>query len=250
MKVSFLVALRLIAAVLIASLPFTACAAEQHDTRNILVYGDSLTWGWVPTSPAVPSTRYPEADRWPVIMAKILGDEYNVVTEGLYGRTTNADAPNAPGLLSGANHLQSAVVSHEPLDLVIIMLGTNDVKTRFHRSANEIGLGLEELIEIVKKGSGLGWTKYETPDILVISPPPFGHEIDPQVKSAFVGSREKIAALPAVYSQIAEKAGVYFFDAATVVQQDEVGPDGIHLLVKGNRDLGEAVAARVVKILE
>lgn len=223
---------------------------EQHETRNILVYGDSNTWGWVPTSPVIPTTRYSEEDRWPEIMADKLGDGYNVVTEGLNGRTTNVDDPDAPGLLNGADYLDSAVAGHEPLDLVIIMLGSNDVETHLDRSVNDIADGMAELVKIVQQGTGLGWTQYERPGVLVISPPPAGKQLDPQFSSAFVGAREKIAALPVAYLQVAENAGVHFFDAATVVQEDEVGTDGLHLLVKGNRDLGEAVAAKVVEILE
>jgi lysophospholipase L1-like esterase len=223
---------------------------QQHDTRNVLVYGDSNTWGWVPTSPVFPTTRYAKKDRWPEIMAEVLGDEYDVVTEGLNGRTTNADDPSAPGLLNGADDLDSAVASHEPLDLVIIMLGSNDLKLRLGRSVNDIAQGMAELVGIVRRDTGLGWTQYERPDVLVISPPPFGAQFEPQIGSAFEGAREKIAALPAAYLQVSEKAGVHFFDAAMVVQEGEIGIDGLHLLVKGNRDLGEAVAAKVLEIFE
>jgi lysophospholipase L1-like esterase len=86
--------------------------------------------------------------------------------------------------------------------------------------------------------------------VLVISPPPLGDEIDPGAAEIFAEGNAKIAELPAIYSAIAGAAGAHFFDAATVVQKEEVGVDGIHLLVEGNRDLGEAVASRVQAILE
>jgi lysophospholipase L1-like esterase len=226
--------------------------AQDRAVKNVMVFGDSITWGWAPVAPIVPTTRHAVEDRWPQIMAAALGDGYHVVTEGLSGRTTNVEDPTAPGLMNGADYLDSAIVSHQPLDLVVIMLGTNDTKTYLERTPLEIGLGMGELINIVQEGSGLGWYSYETetPEVLVISPPPLGDEIDPGAAEIFAEGNAKIAELPAIYSAIAGAAGAHFFDAATVVQKEEVGVDGIHLLVEGNRDLGEAVASRVQAILE
>ena len=233
----------------------TAIAEDQEGRRNILVFGDSITWGWVPTVPFMPTTRYKKEDRWPDVMATALGAEYNVNTEGLPGRTTNIDDPRLPGQLNGAKYLGPALMSHEPLDLVVIMLGSNDVKQYLRRTALEIGLGMGELINEVQEGSGLVWTIYKRPHVLIISPPPLGDNIDPSlvdfVTEVFdTDAHEKLAALPTIYSKIAEAAGADYFDAATVVEPDEVGIDGIHLLVEGNRDLGLAVAAKVAEILE
>lgn len=225
--------------------------AQDTETKNILVYGDSLTWGWLPTEPIVPTVRHEKKDRWPNVMSSALGEGYNVITEGLSGRTTNIDDPNAPGLMNGLEYLDSALMSHQPLDLVIIMLGTNDTKTHLKRSPLEIGLGMGELVNAVQEGSGLGWYEYESdaPEVLIISPPPLAAEIDPLAAETFADSVEKISALPAVYSAISEASGSHFFDAATVVEVDEVGPDGIHLIVDGNVDLGNAVAKEVLSIL-
>ena len=226
-------------------------SSETIEKRNVLVFGDSITWGWVPVEPIVPTTRYAFEDRWPNIMAAELGDEYHVITEGLSGRTTNIDDPNSPGLLNGAEYLDSAMFSHQPIDLVIIMLGTNDTKTYLKRTPLEIGLGVGELINIVQEGSGTSWYTYEdsAPEVLVISPPPLGEEIDPLAAEIFEGAQDKIKALPPIYSNIATTAGVQYFDAATVVDLNEVGVDGIHLLVEGNQDLGIAVAETVRKIM-
>jgi len=225
--------------------------AEDSKMKNVLVFGDSITWGWLPTEPIVPTVRHDEENRWPNIMQAALGEQYDVITEGLSGRTTNIDDPNADGLMNGAEYLDSAIMSHQPIDLVVIMLGTNDTKTYLDRSPLEIGLGIGELINIVQEGSGLGWYEYESqpPQVLVISPPPLGAEIDPLAAEIFEGSQAKIEALPAVYSAIAEAANSHFFDAATVVQAAEVGVDGIHLTVEGNTDLGNAVAESVMGIL-
>lgn len=247
--------IRLSLAALAIMICATALAEDQEGRRNILVFGDSITWGWVPTVPFIPTTRYEKEDRWPEVMATALGAEYNVITEGLSGRTTNIDDPHFPGLLNGAEYLDSALMSHEPLDLVVIMLGGNDVKQYLGRTALEIGLGMGELINEVQDGSGPGWTIYERPHVLIISPPPLGDNIDPSLVDFVTeiwdtAAHEKLAALPTIYLNIAEAAGADFFDAATVVEPDEVGIDGVHLLVEGNRDLALAVAAKVTEILE
>lgn len=236
-----------------ALLPVLTVAVPAQDTeapRNVLVFGDSITWGWLPKDPIVPTVRHAEEDRWPVIMGAALGDGYNIVTEGLSGRTTNIEDPTAPGLMNGADYLDAALMSHEPLDLVIIMLGTNDTKTYLDRAPFEIGLGMGELINIVQEGSGLGWYEYGAPEVLVISPPPLGAEIDPGAAEQFEGGAATIEALPRIYSLIAEAAGAHFFDAATVVEARHVGTDGIHLIAEGNAALGNAVAAEVAKIFE
>ena len=227
-----------------------AAAQADGDEKTIMVFGDSITWGWVPKDPIVPTVRHAEEDRWPEIMAAALGDGFTVVTEGLSGRTTNIEDPDAPGLLNGADYLGSAVMSHEPLDLVIIMLGTNDTKTHLARSPLEIGLGMGELVNIVQEDAGPQWYSYEAPAVLVVSPPPLGDEIDPGAAEQFQDGNAKIAQLPAIYAAIVEAAGEHFFDAASVVQKSDVGPDGIHLVVSGNQVLGAAVAEEVRAILE
>lgn len=243
----------MLAALLGTTFPASAFAdGHSTETRNILAFGDSITWGWLPKAPIVPTVRHAEEDRWPSILQAALGEGYSVVTEGLSGRTTDIDDPQAPGLMNGADYLPAALMSHEPIDLVIIMLGTNDTKTYLERPPLEIGLGMGRLVNIVQEGAGLGWYEYQAdaPEILVISPPPLGDEIDPLAAEIFEGAQEKISALPAIYSAIAEAAGAHFFDAASVVDKDEVGVDGIHLKVEGNRDLGKALAEKVKQILE
>jgi len=93
---------------LIGSIVMSGCvlispSALAQDTaiKNIMVYGDSITWGWLPTSPIVPTVRHEKKNRWPDVMLNSLGDGYNVITEGLSGRTTNIEDPNAPGLMNG-----------------------------------------------------------------------------------------------------------------------------------------------------
>lgn len=224
----------------------SAAQAQQADVRRILVFGDSLTWGWTPTAPITPTVRHPVEDRWTTALGAALGEGHEIVDEGLSGRTTNVDDPNDPKL-NGADYLPAALASHEPLDLVIILLGTNDTKTYLDRTPFEIGLGAGELIAIVQESPGWDWTDYPTPEVLLISPPPLGETIDPGAAPIFEGAREKSMGLPAVYRAVADMAGAHFFDAGTVIQTD--GVDGIHLTAEANATLGRAVAAEVERIL-
>lgn len=221
--------------------------AQEADTRNILVFGDSLSWGWTPSDPVTPSKRYPPEERWTSVMAENLGEGYDIVVEGLSGRTTNIDDPSDPKL-NGADYLPSALASHEPLDLVIILLGTNDTKAYLDHTPLEIGLGAGELINIVHEAPGWDWTEYETPAVLLVSPPPLGESIAEGAAEAFAGGREKSLEVPAMYEAVAGMAGEHFFDAGSVIETD--GIDGIHLTAEANEKLGAAVAEEVRTILE
>lgn len=221
-------------------------AAQEPANRRILVYGDSLTWGWTPASPIVPTVRHPAADRWTTHLAETLGAGYEVLDEGLSGRTTNiADPTDAK--LNGADYLPAALASHEPLDLVIILLGTNDTKAYLDRTPLEIGLGAGELINMVHEAPGWTWTDYPTPAVLLVSPPPLGETIDAGAEADFEGGREKSLALPEIYRGISQLAGEHFFDAGAVIETD--GVDGIHFTAETNATLGRAVAAEVQRIL-
>lgn len=238
-------------AAILIGLGLAASAAAQEagqgdGPRRILVYGDSLTWGWTPVEPITPTVRHPAEDRWTTALASALGEGYEVIAEGLSGRTTNIDDPTDPKL-NGADYLPAALASHEPLDLVVILLGTNDTKAYLDRTPFEIGLGAGELINIVHESPGWDWTNYPVPRVLLISPPPLGEEIDPAAAEAFAGGREKSVDLPRIYAGIAELAGEHFFDAGGVIQTD--GVDGIHFSAETNAALGEAVATEVKSIL-
>jgi lysophospholipase L1-like esterase len=114
-------------------------------TKRIMCFGDSLTWGWNPIESGIPIERYSKEKRWTGILASELGPEFEVLEEGLSGRTTNLDDPTDPRL-NGANYLPSALASHLPLDLVVLMLGTNDTKSYFHRSPFEIAAAISSVL--------------------------------------------------------------------------------------------------------
>jgi lysophospholipase L1-like esterase len=145
-------------------------------TKRVLVYGDSNTWGWIPVERGFPTTRFGASERWPGIAQAALGDGYEIIEEGLSGRTTDLPDPTVPELegagLDGSTYLPAAVASQLPLDLVVIMLGTNDLKASFERSPEDIAHGMRTLVEQVKALDRAVWTEYPAPKVLVVAPPP------------------------------------------------------------------------------
>lgn len=219
------------------------------ETKRILAYGDSLTWGWIPVHVAPPSRRFPPDSRWPGVMQQTLGTGYEIIEAGLNGRTTDIPDPTIPQLsgsgLDGTADLPVTLATHLPLNLVLILLGTNDLKSMFGRSAFRIALGCAKLIDIAQNISGGVATDYPNPQVLLIAPPPLGTPTC--FADFFVGGVEKSQQFGRLYASIAELARVEFFDAATVIQTD--GADGVHLTATAHRALGRALAEKVKSIL-
>ena len=239
--------LRLVAAVAIP-IAVTAAAADAAPKR-VLVFGDSISWGWIPNEKGVPTGRYPTADQWPEVMRAKLGAGYEVVVDALSGRTTDVDDPTAPmtgAALNGAKYLPAAIAAHLPLDLVVIMLGTNDTKATFKRTPFRIALGAGDLIGIVQSSANMfggGWYSYPAPKVLLIAPPPMGKQnVFSEVFEGDVGV-ERSKGFASAYAAIARAAGVKFFDAGSVIHTD--GVDGVHLTADSEHKLGEAVADQV-----
>jgi lysophospholipase L1-like esterase len=143
--------------------------------------------------------------------------------------------------VDGAAYLPACLASHLPLDLVVIMLGTNDLKAHFDRSPLRIALGAGRLVDIVQRiGGGIG-TPYTSPEVMLICPPPLSEMAF--FADEFAGGHEKSRVMPAAYAAIAKAAGALFLDAGTVISTD--GPDGLHLSAKSQVALGQAVASLV-----
>jgi len=141
----------------------------MSENKSILCFGDSLTWGWIPVLEGAPTYRYSYKQRWTGVMAGQLGDGYHVIEEGLSARTTMLDDPTDPRL-NGSAYLPSALASHLPLDLVILMLGTNDTKSFFHRTPYEVALGMSKLVgQVLTSAGGVG-TPYPAPKVLGVAP--------------------------------------------------------------------------------
>ena len=213
--------------------------------RRIMCYADSLTWGWVPVENAVPTHRYPYEQRWTGVMAAELGDGYEIVEEALSGRTTAVDDPTDPRL-NGASYLPSALASHLPLDLVILLLGTNDTKVYFHRSPFEIAAGVSILIDQIAKSMGGVGTAYPAPQVLLVAPPPLGTMQHTWFAELFRGGLEKSAELAHHYEALATFLGIPFLNAGEVTSTD--GVDGIHFTAENNEALGKALARKVEEL--
>ena len=138
--------------------------------KHIVCFGDSNTHGYcaVPSDCEDGGSRFSETERWTCLMQQLLGDRYLVLEEGLSGRTTVFPDPLVEGV-DGISLITPILMTHEPVDLLVIMLGTNDVKERFSANPYCIGLGLERLV--LKAKNTPCWGE-KGPNILVICPRP------------------------------------------------------------------------------
>ena len=205
---------------------------------QILCYGDSNTWGYIPQT----ADRYPRAVRWTGVMAERLGNRFDVIEEGQNGRTTVWDDP-LEGDKNGLRYLPACLESHKPLDLVILMLGTNDLKARFSLTALDISFGVERLTQVILQ-SGCG-TGSRTPAILLAAPPPVLPQGD--LAEMFLGAREKSMQLAGRFAAVAQRCGCAFLDVSQVISVDPA--DGIHYSPQAHNQLGNAMADCVHSIL-
>ncbi len=203
-------------------------------TKTVLCYGDSLTWGF----DAENIGRHAFEDRWPSVLQKALGTDVNVIAEGLNGRTTAYDDHLADCDRNGARILPTLLHSHAPLDLVIIMLGTNDLK-RGIGSGNAVGAvkGVERLINLVR--SHVWSFDDEQPEILIVSAPHICETGNEMFAAMFVGAVEQSEMMGSLYRDLADDKGCGFFDAASVAVTTPV--DGVHLDAENTRAIGRGL---------
>jgi CubicO group peptidase (beta-lactamase class C family)/lysophospholipase L1-like esterase len=222
-------------------------------TKRVLVFGDSNTWGWIPVERGIPTTRYATNQRWPGVAQAVLGNGFEIIEEGLSGRTTDLfdSDPTVKELtgagLDGSAYLPAAVASHLPLDLVVIMLGTNDLKTKFDRSPEAIALGVRGLVERVGRIDRGAWTEYPPPRVLVLAPPPLV-QTERFPAAILAGGVDKSRALASHLEAAAAATGAAFLDVGAITSAD--GVDGIHLSEAAHRKIGLAVADKIRTILE
>ncbi len=210
---------------------------------TVLCYGDSNTHGTKPDR----SGRFAADERWTGILQTQLGDGYYVIEEGLGGRTTDLDhyVPTKPNR-SGITYFKACFESHAPLDIVIIMLGTNDMKTFYNRPVGEIGLALEQYPEYIAKLCD-SW-KIRRPRIVLVSPPRIDATAPKFVESMPTPgvydetSVRKSEELASIIKQLAARTVCQFFDAASVTN---TGEDGLHLNLQSHKALAEALSTVV-----
>ena len=210
--------------------------------KTILCYGDSLTWGY----DAASLGRHALEDRWPSALGAELGGDIEVIAEGLNGRTTAFDDHLAGADRNGARLLATILTSHAPLDLIIIMLGSNDMKPWIHGNPVAATQGMQRLIDIVR-GHDYPFD-WPAPQILLVSPPAVSSTDNAEFKEMFAGGDDASKRLAAQYSALADDAGCGFFDAGSVAATTPL--DGVHLDAENTRHVGRALAPLVRVMLE
>jgi len=218
--------------------------------KTVLCYGDSNTFGWeavsfdpLDTPIVLGQHRLGKNKRWTGIMASKLGDGYNIIEEGLPGRTTVWDDPIEGEEKNGKKYLLPCLLSHAPLDLVLLMLGTNDLKMRFSVTAYDISMSIAALIGIIK-GSGTD-KEGASPKILIISPPPLGKLSE--FGEFLTGGTEKSKKLANYYRRISKQFGCGFLDAGKFIKSSPI--DGLHFEEAEHAKLGKALADKVKTII-
>lgn len=209
--------------------------------KTILCYGDSNTWGYNPDG----SGRYPKHIRWTGVLQQELGESFDIISEGLNGRTTVWDDPVRGEYRNGKKYLLPCLHTHKPIDLVILFLGSNDLKPQFNVSSIEIAQGVEMLVNIIKKSeTGPNMT---SPEILVIIPPPIliPDEVKhmdyliPEYEKAVEKSKQFTEAFTNVLN-----GQCYLIDSSKYIKTSEV--DGMHLDPESHTILGKKLAKYIL----
>ncbi|QIA65078.1 G-D-S-L family lipolytic protein [Vibrio astriarenae] len=184
--------------------------------KSVLCFGDSNTWGYAPDLPR----RFNMSERWTMQLQLLLGDQYRIIEEGLNSRTTVFEDPFEPGK-KGLDYLYPCLESHHP-DLVVLMLGTNDLKTRFNVSASDISKGAARLVEMIQRFHHGFMAK--PADVLLVSPTlVFETRIGFE---GFDGAAEKSKQLGHYFKLRSEELNCHFLDAAEFVEPCAV--EGVH----------------------
>lgn len=205
---------------------------------GVLCFGDSLTWGHDPET----NGRHALEDRWPSVLAEgVPGVE--VIAEGLRGRTTCRDNDAMPCDMNGAKALPMLLHTHAPLDLVIIMLGTNDIYQGYR--PDQVTSGLRRLIDIIRLHPQSRHVNWPAPDILLVAPPPMVMGHDPVVAGPMIAASRRLARMTEI---AAMEADLPWVDMRPVAEASEI--DSVHLDAENTRKIGAALIEPARKILE
>lgn len=212
------------------------------DKIRVMCYGDSNTWGYISGSD---HERYGENERWPKVLESLLGDKFEVIEEGLNSRTLISDDPR-PGKegKNGLEYLIPCLDSHDPLDLVVIMLGSNELKPIYNRTAEDIGKLFEEYFvkTILYRKSQF---KEAGPKLIIVCPPLVNEHASLGVEpEKYMGAGRKSEQFDEIYKQIASKYNCPFVPTNDL----ETGPDGLHLTLESHKKLAERIKDEVVKL--
>ena len=198
--------------------------------KTVLCYGDSNTYGYNPLD----GGRYSKEIRWTTILQNLLGKQYEVIDEGLNGRTTAFDVPDGGEYKNGLTPIKTILGSHKPMDYLIIMLGTNDCNKQLKLSAKDIADGMERLI--IKTKEDLEYLQGYLPKIILITPAAIADsfESSPFIDQLDINAVNKSRSLAPLYKELADKHGLLYLDNTN----GEVSPlDSEHLTINGHNKL-------------
>ncbi|MBQ8198482.1 MAG: SGNH/GDSL hydrolase family protein [Lachnospiraceae bacterium] len=209
--------------------------------KTILCYGDSNTYGFDP----VTGLRYPKTVRWTGRLQSLLGDAYLVVEEGCNGRTTVFEDP-VEGWKRGLDYLRPCLNTHKPVDVVILMLGTNDLKELFGASAQMVAQGAETLVETIQTFTAE--KQGYVPEVILVSPPLIGEGVCDSAFCHSFGMRAVMESrkLAQYYCEVAKRKNCFFFDAAKHIEPSE--EDCVHLSPEAHEVMAEKMASVVMNM--
>ncbi len=212
--------------------------------KTLLCYGNSNTHGTLPSADPAVRRRLGPRERWPGIVRQRLGADWLVVEEGLGGRTTVLDDPIDGAHKNGLRGLPIALETHRPIDLVVLMLGTNDLKVRFAMTAPDIARANAALVERIRGSVANGPDGKSGPNVLLVAPP---HvlEVGQQVEVR-AGAAAKAERFGALFADVARTYGIPFLDAAGVIEPSPI--DGVHFEAPEHLKLGNAIADAILSL--
>jgi len=206
-------------------------------TKTLMTFGDSNTHGTPPIQKRGVYARYGRETRWPTVAIAVLGSDWELVEEGLPGRTAAYADPTMGPHMNGQLGLRIALESHGPIDVLTIMLGTNDLKAHFGLTAEGVAAGIASLLAIAN--SEEYQTRHSGFEVLLICPP-LVLEQGP-ISDVFYGAAAKSAQLAPLYAGLATHWGAKFMDAGQHIGPSQI--DGVHFDADAQITLGHAVAA-------
>ena len=227
--------------------------------KRILCFGDSNTFGWIGSLEG-PTKRFPSTIRWTGRLSAMLGADCEIIEEGLGGRTlrdhfTVGSGVSVPGAgLCGKDYLPACLLSHLPLDAVVIILGSNDMKSALNRSEHDIAEGMAELADVALTFPWQELLDYPRPRLLIVSPPFIGARKMELAGDRYVDAPRKSRALATLYKEVAESRNAFFLDAASCLTDDPAGeahgPDGMHLTERDHEMLALGIAEKLKEMLD